>query len=52
MTVSNVDVADAVDQSTLDLGDHVNFVPGTVMTIFSATAIIVTVVVYRTERTA
>lgn len=34
----------------LDLGDHVNFVPGTVMTLFSATAIIATLVVYRTER--
>ncbi|MEM7287175.1 MAG: hypothetical protein AAF480_12545 [Actinomycetota bacterium] len=33
----------------LDLGGHVNFVPGTVMTIVSATAIIATVIVHRTR---
>lgn len=33
----------------LDLGDHVNFVPGTVMTIFSASAIITSFVAYFTD---
>ena len=34
----------------LDLGGHVNFVPGTLMTIFSATAIIASLVAYTTTR--
>ena len=34
----------------LDLGGHVEFVPGTVMTIFSATAIVLTGWVWWTER--
>lgn len=33
----------------LDLGGHVNFVPGTVMTIFSATAVITSFVAYFTD---
>lgn len=37
----------------LDLGDHVNFVPGTLMTIFSATAIITSfVALFGSSRTA
>jgi len=34
----------------LDLGGFVNFLPGTLMTLFSATAIIVTVAVYIADR--
>lgn len=33
----------------LDLGGHVKFVPGTIMTIFSATAIITSFVAYFTD---
>ncbi|MEO1060361.1 MAG: hypothetical protein AAFZ07_03005 [Actinomycetota bacterium] len=34
----------------LDLGDHVNFVPGTLMTLFSATAIITSFTAWLTTR--
>ncbi len=33
----------------LDLGGHVNFVPGTVMTLFSATAIVLSLLAYFTD---